>query len=201
MNSLARLCFGKNAFLRHRLQGALHGCATVLDVGCGSRSPVGGTVGMDRFESGLAEARSSGTHRHLVCGRAPGLPFRDGAFDAVVALDLIEHLERAEGERLLHEMERVARRRAILFTPNGFLPQEALGGNPWQVHRSGWSVADFTARGYSVVGVNGMRGLRGEGAEIRWGPRAAWRAVSGVTQGLLYRFPSLCFQLLCVRAS
>lgn len=195
--SLAELCFGMNAFLHERIARALQGCDRVLDVGCGPKSILRGSVGMDAFLPSLRAGRPH--HRAIVAARAPDLPFRDGAFDAVVALDVIEHLERSQGERLIAEMERVSRDRVVIFTPNGFLPQGALDGNPFQVHRSGWSPEEFARRGYSIVGINGVRGLRGEGAELRWKPRTLWRSISCVTQGMLYRFPSLCFQILCVK--
>ncbi|MBI2901780.1 MAG: class I SAM-dependent methyltransferase [Planctomycetes bacterium] len=194
MSSFTRLCFGKNAFLRDRLEKALRGCSTVLDVGCGPESPLRSTVAVDAHLPSLRRARGV-----RVAARAPRLPFRDGSFDAAVALDVVEHLDRRDGEVLLAELERVARRRVVVFTPNGFLEQGAREGNPFQVHRSGWTPADFARRGYRIVGVNGVKGLRGEGADLRWRPKPLWRALSCVTQGMLFRLPSACFQILCVK--
>lgn len=192
--SFTRLCFGKNAFLHERLARALADCATVLDIGCGPDSPVRSTAAVDAHLPALRNARGC-----RVAAKAPHLPFRGRSFDAVVALDVIEHLERKQGEALLAEMERIARRRVVVFTPNGFVEQGARDGNPFQVHRSGWTAADFSRRGFRLVGINGVRGLRGEGADLRFRPRRLWRALSCVTQGLLWRFPSLCFQLLAVK--
>ncbi len=194
MKSFTRLCFEKNAFLHERLDEALRSCGSVLDIGCGPESPVRSTVAMDAH---LPSLRRSGGLRVAAC--APRLPFRDRTFDAAVALDLIEHLDRARGDVLLAEMERVSRRRVIVFTPEGFLAQEARDGNPFQVHRSGWTTPDFARRGYRVTGVNGVKGLRGEAADLRWGPTRLWRTLSCLSQGMLYRFPSLCFQILCVK--
>jgi hypothetical protein len=121
------------------------------------------------------------------------------SFDAVVAFDLIEHLGRDEGLALLAMMERMARSRVVVFTPNGYLPQEPRDGNPLQAHRSGWTAEDFRRLGYDVHGVHGLRHLRGERGSMRWRPSRFWGVVSDLTQPLVYRRPSLAFHLLCVK--
>ncbi|HEX7976115.1 MAG TPA: class I SAM-dependent methyltransferase [Anaerolineales bacterium] len=77
----------------------------------------------------------------------------DQSVDTVIALDMIEHLEKADGLRLLREAERVARRQVAIFTPLGFYPQSCespdgidrwgMDGAAWQAHRSGWLPEDF----------------------------------------------------------
>jgi hypothetical protein len=59
-------------------------------------------------------------------------------------------------------MERIARDKIIVFTPNGFLPQDPWDGNPMQEHLCGWSVEDFRSRAYRVEGVLGWKALRGD---------------------------------------
>jgi hypothetical protein len=65
----------------------------------------------------------------------------------VQLIDVIEHMDRAAGElvvALLHDSDAA---QVIVFTPNGFMPQEGdawgMGGEHWQKHRSGWTPADF----------------------------------------------------------
>ena len=41
----------------------------------------------------------------------------DKSLDVVVSLDVIEHLEKKDGLRLISEMERVAREQVVIFTP------------------------------------------------------------------------------------
>jgi hypothetical protein len=130
--------------------------------------------------------------------RELGDHFGPGEFDAVVALDVIEHLSREEGERLLLSVERIAARRVLVFTPNGFLPQPPSDDNPHQEHRSGWTLHDFVSRGYRVVGVNGWRPLRGQYAELR-GPSRNWWRLSLLSFPLAERYPRHAFQLLCVK--
>jgi hypothetical protein len=79
--------------------------------------------------------------------------FPDKSVDTVFALDFIEHLEKADGFRMLREAERVARCQVVVYTPLGFFPQSyddaekldrwGMDGGKWQTHRSGWKLEDF----------------------------------------------------------
>jgi hypothetical protein len=83
----------------------------------------------------------------------------DKCVDSVFALDFIEHLEKEEGFRMLREAERLARVQIVVYTPNGFFPQNHAGstdrwgldGAAWQVHRSGWTAEDFGPEWHFVV--------------------------------------------------
>ena len=182
--------------------------ASVLDVGCGADSPLasfGGkyelTVGVDAHEPALARSRAAGKHDEYVLldVRRIAERFQPGSFDAVIAIDVLEHMDEAEGLDLLESMERIARRRVVVFTPNGFVQQGETNGSPWQAHRSGWSTGCLRELGFRVYGVHGVRGLRGELSEPRWRPRRAWKLVSDLTQPVALRLPALAFQLLCVK--
>lgn len=68
----------------------------------------------------------------------------------VLILDVIEHMTRLEGEAILKLLNRF--KRVVLYTPDGFMPQEPKGdekdpwgynGWEWQRHRSGWTAKDF----------------------------------------------------------
>lgn len=153
-----------------RLERAAGSAGSLLEVGCGDHSPVAWfehkpetSIGVDLFEPALERSRAAGIHdeyRRLDV-RELGAHFEPDSVDVVLALDLIEHLTEAEGFRLLEDMERIARERVVVFTPNGFLEQGEYGGNPWQVHRSGWSARRMRQLGYEVLGFNGLRWLRG----------------------------------------
>jgi glycosyltransferase involved in cell wall biosynthesis len=76
----------------------------------------------------------------------------DQSVDSVFLLDIIEHLDKADGLHLLQECERVARKQIVVFTPFGFMEQDyesgeqdawGLKGGSWQKHRSGWLPEDF----------------------------------------------------------
>ena len=94
----------------------------ILDVGCGTGanlellSRFGDAEGVDVSHDALAFCRARGLEnvRH---GEAERLPYRDGSFDLVTALDVVEHLD--DDVAGLKEMRRVLRPggRALLFVP------------------------------------------------------------------------------------
>jgi SAM-dependent methyltransferase len=194
--------------IEERLEQAVGDVESVLDVGCGANSPLGRfrrrvarAVGVDAHEPAVAAARAAGVHDEYVVAdvRELGSRFPPRSFDAVVAFDVVEHLRREEGEALLDAMERVARRRVVVLTPNGFVEQREYDANPLQEHRSAWSAADFARRGYRVRGVAGLRWLRGERGEVRLRPTWLWSRVAGASEPLVTRVPALAFQLIAVK--
>ena len=181
---------------------------SVLDVGCGANSPLGRfgvryahTTGVELFPPALEQARSLGTHDDYLPIDVLELEdfVQPRSYDAVVAFDLIEHLTKEDGRRLLATMERIARDRVVVFTPNGFLEQQPADGNPLQAHRSGWTAPELQLLGYEVVGVHGLRTLRGVRGSMRWRPSRFWGVVSDLTQPLVHRIPALAFHLLGIK--
>jgi SAM-dependent methyltransferase len=188
------------------LQRQLRGATSCLDVGCGSGSPLrhlaaGRKVGVDGHAPSLEAARAAGTHDDYRLARVEDLGslFPAKSFDCCVALDLIEHLPREGGEVLLEDLERIARHRVILFTPNGFLPQQSADGD-LQEHLSGWTPGDFQAKGYRVFGMHGDRGLRGEYHQLRFRPHSVAGILSWLTQVSYIRsHPTRAAALLAVK--
>jgi SAM-dependent methyltransferase len=189
------------------LERALTGCESVLDIACGSSSPIKHlpknfhAVGCDMFPEAIEKSRKVGIHDQYFQMNVLDLDknFSPKSYDCVLALDLIEHLEKEEGLRLIAMMERVARKRVIIFTPNGFLPQREFGGNVWQVHKSGWSVKEMEERGFRVIGILGWKRLRGEKGSLRFSPKTFWSLISTATQCLVKYRPERAFQILCVK--
>ena len=96
-------------------------------------------------------------------------------------------------------MEKIAKNKVIIMTPNGFLPQGIYYNNPWQVHKSGWTVKEMKKRGYKVIGINGWKPLRGECARLRFWPKYFWLRISEITQFFVRNKPEKAFQILCVK--
>ncbi len=96
-------------------------------------------------------------------------------------------------------MEKIAKKKIIIFTPNGFLPQGKYDDNPWQIHRSGWTSKEMENKGYKVIGINGWKPLRGEYANLLFKPKVLWRIISDFTQLIVKRHPKNAFQILCVK--
>ena len=181
-------------------------CKTILDVGCGSNSPMKAfsgkfyLVGTDAHKPSLEESRKKGIHNEYYCMTFSELDKLECyAFDCVVALDVIEHLKKGEGLQFLDNIERIAKKKIIVYTPNGFVPQEEFSNNPWQVHRSGWTVKEMRLRGYKVVGIGGLKSLRGERAAIRFNPKPLWETVSLLSQYIVADYSELAYAILCIK--
>lgn len=88
--------------------------------------------------------------------------FKENEFDAIFALDLIEHIEKEDGKKLINKLIKISKDLIIIYTPNGFLPQKGTIDNPYQEHKSGWDITDFKAFKFEVVGLLGHKIFRGE---------------------------------------
>ncbi len=189
------------------IEREVKGFKNLLDVGCGANSPVQTfnenlyCVGVDAFEPSLEKSKLKKIHNEyrkldvLKVGQA----FAPKSFDIVVALDLIEHLEKSDGLQLLDMMEKIASKKVIIYTPNGFLPQGDRENNPWQVHLSGWTAQEFSDRGYEVIGVNGIKSLRGAFAKVSYKPAFFWNFISDMSELFVKHKPEKAFQLLAIK--
>jgi ubiquinone/menaquinone biosynthesis C-methylase UbiE len=92
----------------------------VLDAGCGTGAlldrlesrPGAEVYGLDFSGQALAYTRQRG-HLHLVQADLTKLPFPDGTFDVITALDVVEHIREDEGA--LREVNRVLRPGGVLL--------------------------------------------------------------------------------------
>lgn len=135
---------------------------TVLDVGCG----VGETlekiscpikIGVDAHRPYLENARVGEKFLKLNY-RAERLRelFLPKSIDSVTMIDVIEHFEKEDALDILNQVEEIATKKVVIFTPRGFFRQldidhYNLGGESFQRHRSGWEVEDFERLGYNTV--------------------------------------------------
>lgn len=189
------------------LEKAVGDCRSLLDVGCGNDSPIKRfskklySVGVDSFKPAIKESRKKGIHNEYcnINVLDIGKKFKKRSFECVLASDLIEHLTKKDGFKLINLMERIASKRVIIFMPNGFLPQGVHENNPYQVHRSGWTAEEMRKRGYNVVGINGYKRLRGSCASLKYKPMLLWLLISDMTQLFIRNKPKYAFQILCVK--
>jgi ubiquinone/menaquinone biosynthesis C-methylase UbiE len=119
-------------FLTMRFLRALHGLldevsgatpnARVLEVGCGEGEIAGllhdrwgDVTALDLPDAGLRRDWAGITGPRFLHADAERLPFPDGHFDVVVAVEVLEHLRNPQ--RGLAEMARVSRRHLVLSVP------------------------------------------------------------------------------------
>ncbi|HWH31473.1 MAG TPA: class I SAM-dependent methyltransferase [Egibacteraceae bacterium] len=130
--------------------------ARVLEVGCGEgeiaqrlRARWPEVTGLDLPDAGLRQAWDGVDGVRFLHGDAERLPFPDGAFDVVVAVEVLEHLrDPAQG---LRELARVSRGHLVLSVPREPIFRtgnllagrhvRALGNTPG--HLNHWSTAGF----------------------------------------------------------
>lgn len=184
------------------------GCQSLLDVGCGERSPIHRfsagithSVGLDVHVPSIERSRQAGIHSEYRVAKVTDLSsqFAPGTFDCLVALDVIEHFTKEDGNRLLEAMESIARHKVVVFTPNGMVYQPPEPGNPFQEHLSGWTADEMRGRGYEVIGIAGWKPLRAAYVLPRWRPHWFWRRVSLLTERRFEKKSDDAFQILCVK--
>jgi len=192
------------------LKRSVKGCKTLLDIGCGSNSPVRffskqiDCTGIDAFMPSIEKSKKKRIHKKYflmnIFDIKKKIPPR--SYDCVLASDVIEHLSKENGIKLIRIMENIAKKKVILFTPNGFLKQGKLYNNPWQIHKSGWSIEEMRQQGYDIIGINGLKALRKPFSEkngsFKFKPKIFWMLVSDLTQFFTKKHPKYAFHILCV---
>jgi len=85
--------------------------------------------------------------------------FADGSFDLVLLMDVVEHFTKEDGLRLVQEAQRIAKKKVLLWIPEGHCPQDAdhfdrhcgYAYKPSQEHKSDWYSNDFADLGFDVA--------------------------------------------------
>ncbi len=206
--ALFKLAFPKLGLFSYlnTMRKELAECRSCLDIGCGAGSPARHlhfeySVGVEGYPPALEEAKKHRTHNDFRLASAAELDkhFSANQFDCCVALDLIEHLTKKDALKLLRDMERIAAKKILLFTPNGYLLQQSHDGD-LQEHLSGWSAEEMQSLGFKVIGMHGHKFLRGEQHQHRFKPAALSGVVSALSHYLYTRwFPKNAAAILCIK--
>ncbi len=182
----------------------LRRCRTILELGCGNGSilfQVGlfknhQITGIDIFKPYVDAMKPYYTK--CICANISHIEITE-VFDAVVCMDVIEHLPKQEGIDLLRKMERWAKF-IVVTTPNGFWHQDITDGNIHQAHLSGWTANELRERGYIVRGLSGWKLLRTNSAQLRFKrPYLFWALVSLLTIPVCYWLPRWSWHLLATK--
>jgi SAM-dependent methyltransferase len=127
--------------------------ASYLDIGCAfgyyvrALSRLGwDAVGVDVSEYAIGRGKERGLSKILPAS-ATHLPFPDGSFDLVTAIDVVEHLTPEDALRAVSETERVLRKGglAVYATPN------FLDNRYWNTGTPGFEDPDTTHINYQSV--------------------------------------------------
>jgi SAM-dependent methyltransferase len=145
-------------FLEKVLDGNIK---TALDLGCGR-----GTykvfnkfysVGIDVFPENIQIANVKGNYKKLIEGDIGDVKFSDRLFDAVACIDVIEHMSKEDGVRLLENMERMAKEKVVVITSWGYQSIPKRYDNPYLNHQCGWQPEEFIERGYYIYPFKSLR--------------------------------------------
>jgi hypothetical protein len=117
--------------------------------------------------------------------------FPDKSVDTIFAIDVIEHLEKKDGQLFLREAERIATNQIVIFTPLGMYPQEyhesdptdrwGMQGGYWQSHRSGWQPSEFSD-GWEIFASKDFHTIDQHGSTLTEPFGAFWAIKSFSTQ-------------------
>lgn len=175
----------------------------ILDIGCGVNSPVNYFIapaqhldGVDISAHDIARQEKTKYQHIFVHDIRAFTP--DESYDAITALDFIEHLDKTEGLQLLDRLETLTTSQVIIVTPNGFVPQAAQPDNPFQEHKSGWTTEEFQARGYRVYGMFGPKSWREGTAVLKYRPKIVWGIFGLLVSPFYFFLPRHSFSLLAV---
>jgi len=172
---------------------------SALDVGCG-RGIVGAllriyraperVVGIDSFRPSIDFVKKLGIYDEVIEQdiTKAAIPFENKSFDIVLCLEVIEHLEKGEGLKLLDELSRVGKQ-VVVSTPGAFFEQPMHDGNPYQLHKSHYSVRELERKGFEVYGVG----------SLQFGKRTI-PYLSPVLGALTYQLPGLSGALLAKKS-
>lgn len=176
----------------------LEGCDSVLDFGCGENSmlrfisPPSWTIGVDAWRTCVQTSKRRGIHDDYIMTDINKIELADKSVDAIILMEVLEHLTKDEAIALLDKLKRVARKKIILTTPNGYLPQENPE-NPFQLHKSGWKIDEMRQMGFTAF--KGVGGLRAFG--WKFDRQLMFLLVQSLPQKIAYHFPRKANGFIC----
>ena len=149
------------------LRKVLNGHNNILDVGCGD-GQTGAAInydhkyemtGIDIYSPDIEKIKLDPYyHDGVIVDLRKSFPSNIAStnFDAIFSSQVVEHLDKKDALELISRIEKMPTKLIIIATTNGFIPFQPLDGeedsNPYQVHKSGWSVEEFESMGYTVFG-------------------------------------------------
>lgn len=189
------------------LKRDLADCETVLELGCGRNSPLlqigygRRTIAVDIFKPYVELHNRNGDYCACTEADILDMPFPENTFDAVVMCDVLEHLpaDKVNKIDLLGQMQKCAIKKVIIFTPNGFVPNDEVDGDPYQAHVSAWEPEYYIKRGFKVRGATGLRWLFGKASLPKYHPYSVCSILGMLSQSIVYHRPEWAWHSYCVK--
>jgi 2-polyprenyl-3-methyl-5-hydroxy-6-metoxy-1,4-benzoquinol methylase len=215
--SLHNNFFFKKIFktLNYCIESNLKDCDTALDIGCGPDSPIkhcknlSYTVGVEPFNDYIEISKKKKIHNKYINKNILDLEFEKNTFDAVLMIDIIEHMEKDKAKELIIKATKWAKKKVIVSTPNGFIEQGELDENSLQKHLCGFTVDDLNHMGFKCRGMAGLKFFRKDQEtlkmdrellnNIRFKPKIFFFILTSVSQIIFYWFPKFSFSLFAIK--
>lgn len=133
----------------------------VLDIGCGLKwitkhLVCNDLIGIDIYSDYLTNKD--------ICGNITKVTdyFTSKSFDFAIAIDVIEHLEKNDGTKLLIDLQKIVRKKVFVTTPTFWTEnKQAVDNqnlwscnNSYNSHKSFWEAKDFQKLGYKIANVD-----------------------------------------------
>lgn len=182
---------------------------TLLDIGCGDGNMIRAllkgknifTIGSDIYLPSLRECQKQTTHDGYVLSDAQKIPFKNGSFDIVLTVEVVEHMGKEEGQKAIKAWEGIASRQIIITTPVGVCNVQAKDGSPYDAHKSTWYPAEFRKLGYKIRG-HGLRQMYGDSGLFNRSPKIMsplLYMLSVVVGPFVYFLPELAGRMVCIK--
>lgn len=191
--------------LLNTLEKEFENCKRVLEVGSGIHSPMG-KISRNFYLEGIDmlpinKNKKMWLHDNYKKGNIKNLRkyYKKNSFDGVVALDVIEHLTKEDGLKLISDIDYIAKKKIVILTPEGFHKQGTIDGNIYMTHLSGWKVNEFKKYGYKTHGMHGLKILRGKEASMKYKPWYFWLLISDLSQYITYFIPRIAFHIIAIK--
>lgn len=203
----SRVWFLRDYDYRRWLKRDLADCETILELGCGSNSPllqIGDskrTDTVDIWQPYIDMHNKRGDYHGCWQADILKMGFPEKQYDAVVICDVMEHLDKAEvyKQGLFFNMEACAKKKVIIFAPNGFVENDLVDGDPHQAHVSAWEPRDYQQRGYSVVGATGFRWLFGKASLPKYRPYRMCAIIGMLSKPIVFHKPEWAWHSYAVK--
>ncbi|MDP2282774.1 MAG: class I SAM-dependent methyltransferase [Pseudohongiella sp.] len=106
--------------------------------------------GIEAFKDYITPVHEYAYNNIFIGNALDVLPTLTRRYDVVLAIDILEHFDKDEGRQFIELLKHVCSGSVLVSTPKEFIEQH-IEANPYEDHRSCWSLADLQACGFTTV--------------------------------------------------
>ncbi|MBN2239277.1 MAG: hypothetical protein JW712_05850 [Dehalococcoidales bacterium] len=180
--------------LNRKIWGNVYVTGSVMDIGCGLEPQRFFKPELNilcephhPYAEFLASRLKGDTYEiREISGQEIAATYPDNMVDSIFMLDVLEHIEKEEGQKILESLPRIARKQVVIRVPLGFVEQDYTGmKDPWgfedsesQTHLSGWTPDDFDSS-WHILACKKYQYIEGNGAVLKQ-PDGSFYAIKNI---------------------